>query len=360
MRDIVLASLASALALSIFAPKTAGGTVYVNNGSLSDLSDPAGWTPNSGPPGSSDTAQWDSSGGARSDYTVPLTGFSWGSLVVKDAPGPVTITGAGGAALTLGSVVDLSAATANLTVNSPVVFSAPQNWWIASGRTISVGGDIDNGANRLSIALGGNAVISGNIGTGSGGVLMNGSGTLTLSGDNGYTGGTTLALGTIKLGSATALGSSTTPGGVNFFGGKLDVNNLGAASGTVTASVGALSLTDRSFLQLDHTGATAVLAFSSASAPTPGKTLTIDDWAGTVGSSGGASNDRLTFSGSVDPSFLADVVWTHVNGSAQPINGALLVGGQLVPVPEPSTVLAACFVLGALVWSERRRFARPA
>ena len=63
---------------------------------------------------------------------------------------------------------------------------------------------------------------------GSGNLTQSGTGTLTLSGNNSYGGVTTITNGTLKLGSATALGAST----VTVTGGTLDLN-----SQTVTAAV---------------------------------------------------------------------------------------------------------------------------
>ena len=59
--------------------------------------------------------------------------------------------------------------------------------------------------------------------SGTGSVTMSGSGTATLSGDNSYSGGTTVNAGTLKLGSATALGAASSSTLVNY-GAVLDLN----------------------------------------------------------------------------------------------------------------------------------------
>ena len=63
------------------------------------------------------------------------------------------------------------------------------------------------GTGAFSLFLGTNLQLSGAIG-GAGALLVNGSGTLTLSGNNTFTGGVTIQLGTLRAGSATALGST--------------------------------------------------------------------------------------------------------------------------------------------------------
>jgi len=87
----------------------------------------------------------------------------------------------------------------------------------------STGGNIDLGSGRLTVSphqssgLPLDSAYAGNI-RGSGGLTMDGNGTLTLTGQNTYTGGTTLAQGTLAVGSSS-LGLGT----VLFSGGSLTV-----------------------------------------------------------------------------------------------------------------------------------------
>ena len=84
--------------------------------------------------------------------------------------------------------------------------------------------------------------------SGSGTLSAIGAGTLTLSGNNSYSGKTTISTGTVKLGSATALGS--TNGLTELAGGRLDLN------GQTTAEY------------LTNSSSSSVLANSSASTGT--------------------------------------------------------------------------------------------
>ncbi len=173
--------------------------------------------------------------------------FTVYGITVSNPPGPVTIEATN--TLTVGNFIDLSGASQNLTINSPLFIGEQQGyarhfWTVASTRTLSLNGGV-TGANDLIIAGGGtvslggtntytgNTIISnntlltisgagqlgggnytsaitdngtfnynsaadqtlsGNI-SGTGSVTVNGMGNLTLSGTNTYTGNTTINSG---------------------------------------------------------------------------------------------------------------------------------------------------------------------
>lgn len=187
--------------------------------------------------------------------------------------------------------------------------------------------------------------------SGSGSLTKLGAGTLTVSGANTYTGGTTLGSGAantggdITLGAANALGS----GGMTFAGGTLNGNNF-------SASMGALSLTADSTLNLVSTGAAAVYEFTSAS--WSAGTLTINNWVGSQGGEG--DNDRIYINGSVDPDFLSHVLFDLGGGTVvfAEMSGNELVAG-LTPVPEPTEwaliIFAALAVFYKFVLPRLRR-----
>ncbi len=145
-----------------------------------------------------------------------------------------------------------------------------------------------------------------------------GDGTLRLNGAAGYTGTTTLGQGAITLGAANALGS----GGFDFAGGTLNANN------TTDASIGAMSLTADSNLNLAPGGAAATLTFAGASGPATG-VLTIAGWSGSPGGPG--TNDRVIFSGGTAPDadFLQHIRFDLGGGDFAP--ATLGSGGELVP-----------------------------
>ncbi len=143
-----------------------------------------------------------------------------------------------------------------------------------------------------------------------------GSGTLLLNGAGNYTGGTTLSQGAITLGVANALGS----GGLNFAGGTLNANN------TTDSTIGALTLTANSTLNLSPGGASATLTFAGVSGAANG-ILTITGWSGTAGGLG--TNDKIFFSGGTTPD--ADFL-QHIHfdlGGGNIYFAALGAGGEL-------------------------------
>ena len=134
-----------------------------------------------------------------------------------------------------GTGIDMSSATKNLT-NCAITLGASQEWNIASGRTLTVAGNVNNGTSLLTINGSGTTIISGIIGNGSGGLNKNGSGTLTLSGVNTYSGLTTVNAGEL---------TSTPPG-----------NN--SVAGDFTISVGTVKL-----LQANQIANTKTLTLNS-------------------------------------------------------------------------------------------------
>ncbi len=95
--------------------------------------------------------------------------------------------------------------------------------------TLAAGG---TGAFRL--VLGTNLQLSGAIG-GTGALLATGSGTLTLSGNNTFTGGVTIQSGTLRVGSATALGNTSNSVSVSG-GATLDLGGQAIGANPLTIS----------------------------------------------------------------------------------------------------------------------------
>ncbi len=163
-----------------------------------------------------------------------------------------------------------------------------------------------------------------------------GNGTLLLNGAGSYAGGTTLSQGAITLGIANALGS----GGFVFAGGTLNANN------TSDNTIGALTLTTNSTLNLSPGGTAATLTFAGVSGVAHG-ILAITGWSGAAGGLG--SNDKIVFSGGTPPD--ADFL-QHIHfdlGGGNIYFGALGAGGELYasatlvvpPVTVPNVALLA-------------------
>ena len=134
--------------------------------------------------------------------------------------------------------------------------------------TLSGNLNVTNGARTYTFSGAGDTIVSGNIlvGTGtSNAVSKEGAGTLTLSGNaSTYTGGTTVADGTLlannTTGSATGTGSVNvtggTLGGTGSIDGAVTINTTGVLSPGASLATGALTLNTGSFFlyELNTTG----------------------------------------------------------------------------------------------------------
>lgn len=160
---------------------------------------------------------------------------------------------------------------------------------------------------------------------GSGQVRQIGSGTTTLTGTNTYTGGTTILAGALRLGASNVLADT---GKVTLSGGTL---STGATSG-FSETVGQLAVTGSGSKISLGTGAHS-LTFSGLDAA--GFTgLTIDGWTGGAGSTGTGGRLFFTDISGFTAGILSNITFTGYGAGATIINGS-----ELVPVPEPATVL---------------------
>ena len=156
--------------------------------------------------------------------------------------GPLIVTGSG------------IVAGESATIDSALTVGAPQTWTVANGTQLTISGSLNLNINSLTIAGGGNTLISGpihdahtdpllgGIWTGAvGSLTMAGSGLLTLAGADNYSGNTILSSGTLSLANAAALagtGSITFGGGILQFG----ASNTADYSKHIKASAAAIAL----------------------------------------------------------------------------------------------------------------------
>ena len=148
------------------------------------------------------TAVWDSTVTAA-NTTILGTDVTWGGIAIANPSGPVTINA--GNTLTLGAAaidIDLSTATADLTLNCPLALGADSIWEIAPTQTLTVAGPI-TGAFPITKQGNGKTVLS--------------------SGSNSYTGNTTLTAGTLQLGADNVIPDGIGNGNVSATG-TLDLN----------------------------------------------------------------------------------------------------------------------------------------
>ncbi len=148
LRGLVLAAVLPAASLTMPTASAASITKADNTTALNDTASWAGGVV----PGSGDVAVWDST--VTSANTVALgADLDWQGIQVLDPAGTVTIST--GSTLSLGSSgIDLSTASADLTVEAGIALTANQAWQAAPGRTITLAGDIAGSADVLIGVIG--------------------------------------------------------------------------------------------------------------------------------------------------------------------------------------------------------------
>ncbi|MFZ4772581.1 MAG: autotransporter outer membrane beta-barrel domain-containing protein [Chlamydiia bacterium] len=245
---------------------------------------------------------------ALNTYTGPttITQGTIGLIKGGDISSSVSVTGSAG------SFFDISASTLGVCT--------VQNFGSA--------GNVVLGVNTLNInnnPATSSTTISGPIG-GTGSIRLTGGGTLNLSGANGYTGTTTVNSGTLILGTATAIQSSsavnnygtlslTTPG--------TNINNL---SGSGTVVLGANSLNITSAISTNYTGPfTGSGAISLANSGDMNLTGNSPGYTGTLSVVGG----RIGINGSMPAADLSIAANTTLYGTGTILN--VTNAGRLAP-----------------------------
>lgn len=99
---------------------------------------------------------------------------------------------------------------------------------------------------------------------------------------------------------------------------------------------------------IDLGAGTSVLRFTDTNVTTSGDQLTIAGWSGDFS---GGGTDQLIFDDTLGATFLDNVFWAD-----QGILGARqLASGEIVPIPEPTTIAAGIALLGLIFWHHRRQ-----
>ncbi|NJK91311.1 MAG: hypothetical protein HC904_05450 [Blastochloris sp.] len=237
---------------------------------------------------------------------------------------------------------------------------------------------------EIDVQIGNTATINARLQGSDGFVLRDnsgnsGTGRLILTGNNTISGAATVEEGTLEL---AGTGSNQSLGGINSIdmnsgtllllsaaneindtanltlrGATVQVNNLSGH----TETLGTLTLTATSTLNLG-TGSSIINFANSAAAPwTGGSAFRITNWSGipsTDGINGGGGTDQVYFgttSGGLTASQLSQIVFINPFGDGIDYGAIILADGEVVPVPEPSTWLTASLLLLFIIAWERRR-----
>jgi autotransporter-associated beta strand protein len=345
-------------------------TGLVWKGDASNLWSGANWSPNTAGATSSTLAPaadvvFSTTGvSAQNQNTVLDRDTTISSLTVNDS---VAVTISGAHTLSIAG----TGATAGITINSGAGLTTINSNLSLSGSSQTIA--VNNTAGLLI-----NGSVSGTIG-----LTKAGAGTLTLGGTNTYTGTTTINAGTLNAGAAGALGgtssivvnasgslllsqtgspttdrinnnSTMTLNGGTFNTGGLSEHNLSGI--TVTPGIGALTLLSNSTIDLG--GGASVLAFANSSAQTWIATLSIYNWSGTPVAGHGI--DQVYFgtdSTGLTATQLSEIAFYSDSGATFLGTGGYTIGmdGEIVPVSEPGTWLAAALAFGGVGFTQRRR-----
>ncbi len=203
-------------------------------------------------PAGSDTAKWDATV-TSANTTVLGANVAWGAISIVDPAGLVTINA--GNTLQNNGNIDMSAATADLTLNCGYVLGNGAVWNVASGRTLTVNGAISGASGKN--------------------LTMQGDGMVILSGSNTYSGITALVAGstglTLKLGTNNVIPDGTNAADVTIgFGCTLDLNGksetinglLGTSSGSLISLIDNTAAGTTSTLTVGVTQAVATTTFA--------------------------------------------------------------------------------------------------
>jgi autotransporter-associated beta strand protein len=295
------------------------------------------------------------------------------------------VTGSGSVTLIGGGVLDITGTTNNYTGNTVISNGTIRISTLANSNNVSsvgVSNNITLAGTTTSTNLNANTTAAidytgGNVTTDRAFVVNEGGGTInmassstamTLTGSASGSGKLIVGEGTLILSNGSTE-NSFTPGSIQVDSGatlQLAANNqIGNTTGLILNGgtfrvgnnafryaeiLGTLTLSASSTIDLGSlSSGTSTLQFANSSAITWTGTLTITNWQGVAQTTNDVS--KILFgTGGLTSAQLGQVYWANQN-----INGGELIGGELVPVPEPRVYAAAIALLATVGWRERKR-----
>jgi autotransporter-associated beta strand protein len=303
-------------------------TVSVKTNNTVNLNLANSWVNGNSPFNTTNIAKWDST--VQSANTVSLGADTiWGGINISNPVGTVTINA--GNTLTLGNEpidIDMSQATANLTLNCAVALGADNVWDVTDSRTLTVGGAVSGSFNLTKQNLGaailtaanshvGTNIIKGGTLTLSGsGNLGNTANNLTLGGGGLDLGGSSRTVGEVSITAARASGqtitngsltgtsySASNPGGNAIISANLLANG---AAGFIKSGAGTVTLSGNN----TYTGATDITGGAI-------NIQTINGLGTTAGGTTVTNGASLQLQGGL--SFPAEALTVGTGGSSTPV-----------------------------------------
>ena len=293
---------------------TYSGSTVVKANNINDLNLGTSWVGDSAPV-ETGIAKWDSTV-TSANTTVLGADVTWGSILIADPTGLVTI--GGGNTLTNKGGIDLSSATADLTLNCDLALGGSAVWNVATGRTLTLGGIVSGSFN----------------------ITEQGDGKVILSAANTYSGVTAISGGTLQLGASDVIPDGSGKGDVSVA--ATSILDLNSFSDTINGLSGAGTV--------DNTAA------STASTLTVGGNDVTSGFSGIIRNTGSSStlnliktgSGQLTLSGANTFSGTVTVNAGQLNlGNANTLGNisGLTIGGAQLGYQSSSTTLAAPITL---------------
>jgi len=300
----------------------------------------------------------DNTGGSTSGNQISINADD--TLRIDGASATATFTGESGSAINLngrtelynGGTLTVTQGTTNLAAGSVVDGGTGTSGTLVvqDDLTVSSTATITNAANLTFDVATSSTINAGTANTstaGWGNVTKTGAGTTTIGSNinNIDANRVTVEEGTLLLSASNQIANTTD---MTFSGGTF-------ATGGNSEIVDTLTLTSDSTIDLGNGASILRFSDSSGVAWTGGEILTVTNWSGNVD---GGGTDQLyigTTNGGVTSGQLSQIRFVDPFGSGSGTFAArILSTGEIVPVPEPATILAGVLLLGWAGWRRSR------